>query len=178
MYKVIIIGVIITFLAIFAFTVIDPNVINPGASQASSQVVNEGFYSITVTGQVIKPGVFVLSEGATIEDLLMAAGGPSENADAKAYIESTVLKKGQSYYIAPLYSDDDICGDVELAKVNINSDSKDKLMSINGFGSTIVTALINYRSQNGSFTYLEELKAVSGIGNSTFEKVKNYITLR
>ncbi len=177
MYKIIIIGVLITFLAIFAFTTIDPNIGQQGTSQVS-QIINDGFHSITVTGQVLKPGVFILEEGATLEDLIMAAGGPTDNADANAYIETTVVKKGQSYYIAPLYNDDDICGDVQLEKVNVNYDTKEKLMAINGFGSAIVTALINYRSQNGSFSYLEELKEVSGIGNSTFEKVKNYITLR
>lgn len=177
MYKIIIIGVIVTFLAIFAFTMIDPNLVSPGTS-TTSQTVSEGFTSLTVTGQVMKPGVYILEEGATIEDLLTAAGGPTENADANAYIETTKLIKGQSYYIAPLYNEDDICGDVELEKVNVNYDNKDQLMAINGFGSAIVTSIINYRDQNGSFTYLEELKQVSGIGNSTFEKVKNFITLR
>lgn len=175
MFKVIIIGVLITFLAVFAFTTIDPNVSQP---TPSVEVISEEFSSITVTGQVNKPGTYVLEEGATIDDLLITAGGPTENADANAYIETTKLIRGQSYYIAPLFDEDDICGDVSLTKVNINYDNKEALMSVNGFGSAIVTAIINYRDIEGSFTYLEEIKEVSGIGNSTFEKVKNYITLR
>ncbi len=176
MLKIIIIGVLITFLAVFAFTTIDPNV-NQG-NQTTSALISEQYSSVTVTGQVNKPGTYVLEDGATIDDLLTAAGGATANADANAYLESTKLIKGQSYYIAPLYDEDDICGDVLLEKANINYDNKDQLMAINGFGSTIVTALINYRDQKGSFTYLEELKEVSGIGNATFEKVKNYVTIR
>lgn len=176
MFKIIIIGVLITFLAVFAFTVIDPN-ITPSQQMTTSQT-SEGFFSITVTGQIQKPGTYILEEGATFDQLLIAAGGPSANADANAYIETTRLKKGHSYYIAPLYSEDDICGDTLLKKVNVNEDNKEQLMAVNGFGSAIVTAIINYRDQKGSFTYIEELKEVSGIGNSTFEKVKNYIVLR
>jgi len=177
MLKIIVIGVLITFLAIFAFTTIDPNVTN-GNGNNTSLVISEAYNSITVTGQVNKPGTYVLGNNATIDELLIAAGGPTTNADANAYLESTILIKGQSYYIAALYDESDICGDALLEKANINFGSKDELMVINGFGATIVTAIINYRNQNGSFTYLEELKKVSGIGNATFEKVKNNITIR
>ena len=122
--------------------------------------------------RLINLGTYVLGNNATIDELLIAAGGPTTNADANAYLETTILIKGQSYYIAALYDESDICGDALLEKANINFGSKDELMVINGFGATIVTAIINYRNQNGSFTYLEELKKVSGIGNATFEKVK------
>lgn len=176
MLKIIIIGVLITFLAIFAFTTIDPN-INPG-NPTSTQVVSDQFNSITVTGQVNKPGTYVLENGATMDDLLIAAGGPTTNADANAYLETTILVKKASYFIAPLYDESDICGDTKIEKVNLNFDSKEQLMTINGFGSATVTALIDYRNTNGSFTYLEEIKLVSGIGNATFEKVKSYLTIR
>ncbi|MGE4341849.1 MAG: helix-hairpin-helix domain-containing protein [Bacilli bacterium] len=176
MLKVIVIGVLITFLAIFAFTTIDPNV-NNGNSQ-DTQLVSEQFNSITVTGQVNRPGTYVLEDGATMDDLLIAAGGPTSNADANAYLETTLLIKGNSYYIAPLYDESDICGDTVISKVNVNYDSKEQLMAINGFGSATVSAIIDYRNLNGSFTYLEEIKLVSGIGNATFEKVKSSITLR
>lgn len=175
MFKVIVIGLLVTFLAVFAFTTIDPKINN---STPSITITNENYLSITVTGQVNKPGTYVLEKNSTIDDLLLAAGGPTENADANAYIETTLIKKGVSYYIAPIYSEDDICGDVKLEKVNINYDNKEKLMSVNGIGSAIANAIINYREQNGSFTYLEELKEVTGIGNSTYEKIKNYIVLR
>lgn len=175
MFKVIVIGLLVTFLAVFAFTTIDPKIQN---STPSITITNENYLSITVTGQVKKPGTYVLEAGATIDQLILAAGGVTENADANAYIETTELKKGVSYYIAPLYSEDDICGDTKLEKVNINYDTKEKLMSINGIGSATANAIISYRDQNGSFTYLEEIKQVSGIGNSTYEKIKNNIVLR
>lgn len=50
-------------------------------------------------------------------------------------------------------------------------------MMVNGFGDAVTTQLISYRNDNGVFNRLEDIKNVSGIGNATFEKVKNYIYL-
>lgn len=177
MFKIIVIGVIVTIMSVFIFTKIDPKINNNNNSNKTS-INGQNLLSITVTGQVVKPGTYVLNEGDTIDTLLMSAGGPSENADANAYYENTKLIKGVSYYIAPLYDESDICGTTKIEKVNINLDNRENLMSINGLGSTIATAIINYRDANGSFTYLEEIKNVNGIGNATFEKIKNNIVLR
>jgi len=61
--------------------------------------------------------------------------------------------------------------------VNINTDTKEKLMSVNGFGSAISDALIAYRATT-NFKRIEDIKNVTGIGNATFEKIKNFITIR
>lgn len=175
MFKVIIAGVVLTIVAVFVFSKIDPKV---KKAQETTTQDKADFLSITVTGQVAKPGTYVMKNGDTIDTLLISAGGPTENADANAYYETTVLTKGVSYYIAPLFDESDICGTTEIAKVNLNTDSRDALMAVNGLGSTIATAIVNHRETNGSFTYLEEVKKVSGIGNATFEKIKNYIVLR
>ena len=50
-------------------------------------------------------------------------------------------------------------------------------MQISGFGDAVSTQLITYRNDNGVFRRLEDIKKVNGIGNATFEKVKNYIYL-
>ena len=52
------------------------------------------------------------------------------------------------------------------------------MSKISGIGSTIATAIVNYRNDNGSFGRIEDIKNVNGIGNATFEKVKNYITIK
>ena len=83
-----------------------------------------------------------------------------------------------SYFIASLYDENDICNDYPLAKVNINNADKDLLMTVNGIGSTIASALVTYRETDGEFSYLEEIMNVTGIGNATFEKIKNSIVLQ
>lgn len=178
MLKLIIGVVIATVIVVFAFTVINNATGNPANVSSSLVVTDDSFISIVVTGQVHKPGTYIMKKGDTVGDLILAAGGPTNNSDANAYIEETELIKGVSYYIAPLNDLDDYCGDAKLSKVNINTDNKETLMTINGLGSTIASAVITYRNENGSFMYLEEIMKVNGVGKATFEKIKNNLTLR
>lgn len=177
MTKLIIGAIIATFIVIFVFSKLDPN-LNQRGSDSETCEVQSDYRSLTVSGEVVRPGTYVLEINATMDDLIMMAGGPTSNADARAYITTTVLEVSMNYYIAPLYDKDDICGDTPLEKVNINTDQKETLMSINGIGSSVASAIISYRNTNGSFTYLEQIMRVSGIGNATFEKMKNYIILQ
>jgi competence protein ComEA len=62
-------------------------------------------------------------------------------------------------------------------KVGINTGSKEELMTLNSIGASIAQSIIDYRTSEGEFTYLEDIMSVSGIGNSTFSKIKNHINL-
>ncbi|MFA5660282.1 MAG: helix-hairpin-helix domain-containing protein [Bacilli bacterium] len=178
MLKLMIGVVIATVIVIFAFSVINNN-IGPMANSGSSiQIVDDSFMTMTITGQVVKPGSYVMKKEDTIGDLLLAAGGTTSNADSRAFIEETSLVKGVSYYIAPINDLNDYCGEQALEKYNVNTGSKEELMKIKGIGSQIATDIIAYRTENGEFTYLEALQKVRGIGKSTFESIKNYVILR
>ena len=61
--------------------------------------------------------------------------------------------------------------------VDINTASRDELMSLTGIGGTKADAIITYRNENGSFSKTEDLKNVSGIGDGTYEKIKDKITV-
>lgn len=60
--------------------------------------------------------------------------------------------------------------------VNINTCTKDDLLTLSGIGESKADAIISYREENGSFKTIEDILNVSGIGNSIYEKIKNYIT--
>ena len=62
-------------------------------------------------------------------------------------------------------------------KISINTASLEELLEITGIGETKAKAIIKYREENGSFETIEDIKNVSGIGESTFEKIKNNITV-
>src|SRR4051812_13846461 len=64
-----------------------------------------------------------------------------------------------------------------LGAVNINSATQEQLESLNGIGPVKAKAIIDYRQKNGRFKTLEEVKNVSGIGDATFEKIRNDIML-
>ena len=61
--------------------------------------------------------------------------------------------------------------------VDINSATKDELMTLSGIGSGKADAIISYRDQHGAFSSAEDIKNVDGIGDGTFEKIKDKITV-
>ena len=63
-------------------------------------------------------------------------------------------------------------------KININTANKDILMTITGIGESKAIAIIDYRNEYGQFEKIEDIKNVSGIGDSVFEKIKDIITVK
>lgn len=61
-------------------------------------------------------------------------------------------------------------------QININTASKEELMSVNGIGESKAIKIIEYREKN-KFEKIEDIMNVSGIGNAVFEKIKEYITV-
>ncbi len=67
--------------------------------------------------------------------------------------------------------------EVPSTKININTATKEELMTLSGIGESKAIAIIEYRTNNGLFQSIEDIKNVSGIGDSAFEKIKDYITI-
>ena len=67
--------------------------------------------------------------------------------------------------------------DTETAKININTDNKEKLMTISGIGSSKADAIIEYRTKNGNFKTTEDIMNVSGISKTIYDKIKDTITV-
>lgn len=61
--------------------------------------------------------------------------------------------------------------------VNINTATQTELETLPGIGPSLALNIINYRKENGKFSSIEEIKNVSGIGESKFEKMKSLITV-
>src|SRR3954462_13922096 len=64
-----------------------------------------------------------------------------------------------------------------FGQVNINSATKEQLESLNGIGPVKAQAIVDYRSKNGPFKRLEEIKNVDGVGDATFDKIRGDIKL-
>jgi competence protein ComEA len=173
MFKVMIAVLVFTIATIMILLSLDPNV----SANTLSTLSSDAAFSVTISGQILRPGTYVMDPEDTLGDLIDTAGGTDENADGRAYNDDCPLQQSMSYYIAPLFAEDDICGDYPYAKVGLNSGTKEDLLLISGIGTTIASAIVGYREDNGDYAYLEQVKEVSGIGNATFEKIKNYITL-
>jgi competence protein ComEA len=153
---------------------VDPNLVN---QTTTSQSASFEMLTVTIAGEIVKPGTYLVELDSTLNTLVDVASGLTSNADELAFDLNYLLENNQTFYIAPKYDMSDVCAIEPINKVNINTDVKEKLMSVNGFGSAISDAVIAYR-QTQQFKRIEDIKSVSGIGNATFEKIKNYITLR
>ncbi len=62
-------------------------------------------------------------------------------------------------------------------KININTASSEELQTLNGIGETKAAAIIQYRTENGGFNSIEEICRVKGIGDATFNKIRDKITI-
>ncbi len=62
-------------------------------------------------------------------------------------------------------------------KISLNTGTQEELLTLPGIGESKAQAIIKYREENGGFKTIEEIKNISGIGESTFEKFKDYITV-
>ena len=175
MYKVIIGVVIAAAVLIIGFMMIDPKVNNNQTTNTTQTIDNGSAY--TIEGEVNKPGTYVLKDGITMADLIQAGGGLTNNADDLAFFEQASLKAGSTYYIASKYDATDICNSDPIVKVNVNSDTADTLTNVNGITTSIASSIVSYRTSNGVFQTIEQLMEVYGIGNATYRKVRNFVTL-
>ena len=178
MAKVLIGVVVAAFVVIIGFLLIDPDLSQVTDNGAVTEVIDSKTGNkYTVEGEVNKPGTYVLSDSATMADLIAAAGGVNSNADELAYFETATLKSGSTYYIAGKYDTTDICSKNEVSKVNINEDDATTLMSVNGITTSIASSIVSYRTENGIFNTIEQVMEVYGIGNATYHKIRNYVIL-
>jgi len=148
--------------------------------------------AVDVKGAVSKPGVYQIKNEARLQDVLSLAGGVLPTADLDQVNLALKLKDEMVVYIpikgekvenqmmmqqASGVSGTSNSGGQIGSKININTANETQLMELEGIGETKAKAIIQYREQNGSFKMLEDLMNVSGIGQKTFDKLKENISL-
>ena len=84
------------------------------------------------------------------------------------------MKKVKQYLFGALAA---LTSSLLLAAVNINTATVDELKSLPGVGPAKAAAIVEYRSQHGSFKSVEELKEVKGIGEGIFNKLKDEVAV-
>ncbi|EEI9899150.1 helix-hairpin-helix domain-containing protein [Listeria innocua] len=137
---------------------------------------------IDIKGAVRTPGVYKLPVDARVQDVVKVAGGLTEDADNSKLNLAEKLKDEMSIYVyknGEAGSEEVVKDDIESSetdkKVNINSATKVDLQQVPGIGDSKATAIIEYREKEGLFQTIEDLKNVTGIGEKTVEKLKEYL---
>ncbi len=137
---------------------------------------------VYVAGAVKNPDVYTFEEGSIVKDAILKSGGATSDADLIAINLAKKLEDGEEI-IVPFKNSDgsassaDTSGSNNSKKININTASKDALISLPGIGDVKAQAIIDYRNKNGKFKTIEEIVNVSGIGEKTFESLKDLITV-
>ena len=157
---------------------------------------------IDIKGEIKYPGVYEMQLGDRVIDAVQMAGGFTDEAttdnvnlskrlkDETVIIIPSYLKNYDNIIIKNDYeidSNDDIVqsekneSDEKIESssslININTASVVELMSLDGIGESKAKAIIEYRDINGDFENILDIKNVSGIGESIYEKIKDYITV-
>lgn len=71
--------------------------------------------------------------------------------------------------------EDNTSSNEDDSKININTATKDELMTLNGIGDAKATAIIEYREKNGLFSSIEDIINVTGISETMYDKIKDNI---
>ncbi len=140
---------------------------------------------VDVAGWVRHPGVYEFATGQRVIDAIDAAGGARPGADLAALNLAAPLTDGTQILVpkagaAPAGAGTTIPGTGESgggALVNVNTASATELETLDGIGEVIAAAIVDYRTQNGPFTSVDQLEDVSGIGPSTLEAIRDAVTV-
>ena len=161
---------------------------------------NEEKIKVHVSGAVNKEGVVELEINSRIADAIDKAGGIKENACMDEINLAYKLEDGMKVYIPTIDEKKEaeqsnetgtknneyvtIDGGTnnknenksqESTKININTCTQTELETLPGIGPSTALKIIQYRNEKGKFKSIEEIKEVSGIGESKFNQIKDLI---
>ncbi len=139
---------------------------------------------IDIGGEVNEPKVTELPEGSRVEDAIEAAGGITDEADMTNINRAAFVSDGEKILIpskndavsgsSGAYTEAQTGGYAD-DRIDINTADSAELQKLNGVGPATAEKIISYRESNGRFKSVEDIKNVSGIGDKTYEKIKEHI---
>jgi len=115
---------------------------------------------VYIGGAISNPGAYSLKEGDTIQALLLDAG-VEPDADLSS-IKIFIPEEGEEQ---------------PAQKIDLNRAEPWLLEALPGIGEVRAQAIVDYRNQSGPFKRVEDVLQVTGIGEGTFEKIEDYITV-
>lgn len=147
----------------------------PASPAAGSLVVH-------VAGTVVRPGIVTLTAGSRVADAIQAAGGALPEADLSGVNLARVLVDGEQVLVglppaagAPVATTPVPSGGPEAGPLDLNSATLDQLQNLPGVGPVLAQRIVDWRTDNGRFTSVEELQEIDGIGEQRLEDLRSRV---
>ena len=147
-----------------------------GASPTAPPVI------VDVAGWVRRPGVYEFGAGDRVIDAIERSGGPRRGADLAALNLAAPLVDGSQILVIRVgtpsstgASGGSTSGGSAL--VNINAAGATELEALPGIGEVLAATIVAYRDEHGPFASVDQLEDVSGIGPSTLDEIRDFVTV-
>ena len=142
---------------------------------------------VDLAGAVVSPGVYQFEADEVRLNQVIETGGGLLDTAADSWISKNLnlarqVSDGEKIYI-PFEDDLSDQGNLSASDsqagglISLNQATLEQLCSLSGIGPSFAQRILDYRQENGRFISIEEIMAVDGIGEKTFEKIKDKISL-
>jgi competence protein ComEA len=143
------------------------------------------FAIVYISGAVLNPDVYQVPVAARIKDVVLAAGGLSEDAAADKINLAARVTDAQHIHIPRQGEEPPVAATVAAdtptdgkdTLININTAGAAELESLPGIGQSLAQRIVEYRTSNGPFQSAEDLRKVKGIGAALFTKIAPLVTI-
>ncbi len=148
---------------------------------------------VFVNGQVVSSAVYELPPGSIVEDVILLAGGFTDEANTAVVNLAQSLNDGDQVYVPAIgedvpdlpvvtskssaVSDENPSATNSGGLININTATMEELDSLPGIGPSTAQKIIAHREEQGMFTSIEGIMDVSGIGEAKFGQIEALITV-
>lgn len=147
------------------------------SGEASAAPSSGGIILVHVLGAVERPGLYELHEGDRAVDAVAAAGGFTDVADHSALNLARFLSDAEQLVVPAIGETPPVTASQADGKVNINSADAAVLDTLPRVGLAMAARIIDWREANGNFVAIEDLMNITGIGEKTFEGLKELVTV-
>lgn len=137
-----------------------------------SPVDNAPLY-IHVIGAVAEPGVYEISAGSRVTDVIDVAGGALESADLTSINLARTVNDGEQIIVAERGSASQ--STATPARLNLNTATVVELEALPGIGPAIAARIVDFRESHGSFSSVDALAEVPGIGAATIDEFRDLV---
>jgi competence protein ComEA len=138
---------------------------------------------VDVAGKVRRPGIVTLPAGSRVVDALEAAGGPRRGVDlvglnlARVLVDGEQVVVGRPAVAGPAAAAVPGPSPGAGALVNLNTATQPDLETLPGVGPVTAQAILDWRTEHGAFSSVDELLEVSGIGDATLAEIAPHVTI-